>query len=196
MRRLCLVVVVATLLGPWLASRALAFAMEEKGNEPRSEKNYTEWKGIMPVVNDKARVYLSWANGNERLYFKGATEELNEALAHFAQVEVQHHVVALRPGPAIGQCFDKTEISYNWELHILGGLARRYANDNIEDLEWQKDPVLTIYVGGQIDLDKLKIPKGVTLRAAAAQGDQATSSAAALQRIKDFLEARKPQDQN
>jgi len=166
-----------------------------KGNEPLSEKNYSEWQGIMPVVNDKARVYQSWANGNEDLYYKSTTKELNAALAQFAQVEAQHHVVVLRPGPAERRSFDKTAISYNWELHILGGLARRLANDNVEDLEWPKDPVLTVSIGGDIDLEKLEIPEGVTLRAAPERGEEKTSSPAGWQRIADFLEARKRQGQ-
>jgi len=74
MGRICFIVVIGTVaLGPWLAHKAHAFGIEQQGNEPLSEKNYTEWKGLMPLVNDKARVYLSWANGNERLYFKGTT---------------------------------------------------------------------------------------------------------------------------
>src|SRR5258707_15537908 len=108
MRRFCLVAAVVTaILGYLLAQKAFALASESKGNEPLSEKNYTKWLGIMPLVNDKSRVYESWANGNERLYYKGTTKELNVALAHFAKVEGEDHVVVLRPGPVVQDSFDR-----------------------------------------------------------------------------------------
>ena len=100
MRRLCLIVaIVTTIFGQLSAQKVFALATDEIGNEPLSELNYTKWKGIMPIVNDKARVYQVWVNGNENFYFKGATKPLNAALATFAKVEVKNHVVVLRPGP-------------------------------------------------------------------------------------------------
>jgi hypothetical protein len=191
MRRVCLVPAIAiAFLGPWLAQRAFALATETNGNEPFSEKNYTEWQGIMPLVNDKARVYGCWVNGNEHLFYRGTTKELNAALAHFAKVEVKNHVVVLCPGPAVQHSFDKRAIPYNWELHVIGGIARTQANDNIEDLEWQKDPVLTIYVGGDIDLSKIQVPKGVTWRNAPGRSEEARNNKAARKLIAEFLELR------
>jgi len=37
------------------------------------------------------------------------------------------------------------------------------AVDDVEDLDWQKDPVLTIYLGDSIELKSLEFPEGVTL---------------------------------
>src|SRR2546430_12189578 len=89
----------AATLGHWSVQNAWALGMETRGNEPLSERNYELWKGIMPIVNDKARVYERWINGNEHFFYKGGTKELNKALAHFAKVDVANHVVGLRPGP-------------------------------------------------------------------------------------------------
>ncbi len=196
MRRLCLIVVIVTAaFGQLSAQKAFALATDEIGNAPLSELNYTEWKGIMPLVNDKARVYQVWVNGNETFYFKGTTKPLNAALAAFAKIEVKNHVVVLRPGPIERRAIrDKTPISFNWELHVVGGLARSRATDDIEDLEWQKDPVLTIYIGGDIDLDKLEIPKGVTLRAALGQSDEAKKDEAVRKKIEAFVEHRKSEE--
>ncbi|MBC7821289.1 MAG: hypothetical protein IAG10_30750 [Planctomycetaceae bacterium] len=186
-------VVVFGLVGLLLATKAFALAFSEEGNKPQSELNYAQWKGIMPVVNDKARVLLTWVNGNEYLCYKGTTKELNVALAHFAKVEVKNHVVALRPGPAERGKGEKA-ISYNWNLHVLGGISRRIATDDVEDLERQKDPVLTVYVGGDIDLDKLEIPEGVTLRAAPGQSEEAKKDENARKKIKAFIEHRKSEE--
>lgn len=181
-----LAAVLTAILGHLSAQRTWGFATEQVGNEPLSELNYAEWKGIMPIVNDQARVYETWANGNERLYYKATTEELNASLAHFAKMEVEHHVVVLRPGSPVQRSFNKTEIPFNWELQVIGGLARRYANSNKDDLDWQKDPVLTVYVGGDIDLEKLDIPKGVTLATRPEDSEHEEAKA-----IAEFLNARK-----
>jgi hypothetical protein len=189
MHRSCLLVAVTVAIVAGSSGRqAWGFATEAFGNEPLSELNYAAWKGIMPLVNDKARVYETWANGNERLYYKGTTKELNQALAHFAKMDVEHHVVVLRPGPAVKPSFEKKKIPYNWELHVIGGLARRHATSNIEELEWLKDPVLTVYVGGDIVLDKIDIPKTVTV---VAGKDEGKSDGEVQKKIAEFVEVSK-----
>jgi hypothetical protein len=165
--------------------------METRGNSPLSELNYARWPGIMPVVNDKARVYQIWANGNERLYYKGGTQELNVALAHLADARLRNRFVVLRAGPAVTRSFDGKPVQYSWELHVVGGLAGRHATDKTTDLEWYREPVLTVYVGGDIDLDKLKVPEGVTLRAAPGKREAATQDEAVRLRIEEFVKSRK-----
>src|SRR3954462_5299433 len=137
--------------------------METFGNEPLAEANYTEWKGILPVIKHKARVYSNWVNGNEYFLYQGDTAKLNAALADVARIEVKEHEVVLRPGPGIGHTFEQKEVPHNWELHIHGGISKHLLTLDKGDQVWNKDPVLTIYVGGDIDLAKLEIPKGVTL---------------------------------
>ena len=154
---------VLAILSSLTAERACGLGTETIGNEPLHEANYTEWKGIMPVINDKARVYSNWVNGNEHFFYKGTTAELNAALAHFAKIEVKQHEVLLRPAPGIAHTFERKEIPYNWELHIHGGISKHLLTLDKGDEVWNKDPRLTIYVGGEIDLAKLEIPKGVML---------------------------------
>ncbi|HEV3145003.1 MAG TPA: hypothetical protein VGZ47_14020 [Gemmataceae bacterium] len=179
----------ASVLSVVLVGNALGLATETKGNEPFSELNYDRWKGIMPIVNDKARVYHTWANGNEHFFYKGTTKELNTALGQFAKIEAKNRFVILRPGPGAQASFDKTPIPFNWEMHLLGGLASTRANDRTDDLYWYREPVLTVYVGGDIDLSKIEVPKGVTLRAAPVKGEDSTKNAAAQQRIVEFVDA-------
>ncbi len=191
MRYTCLAAaVLAVMLATLPAQKALALATEEIGNEPLSELNYAEWPGIMPLVNDKNRVYSIWVNGNEWFYYKGKHDEVNAALAHFVKMKVEHHVVALRAGPATVRSFEKKEFAYNWSLHAVGGIAQVRAVDDPDDLDWQRDPVLTIYIDDTIDLDKLDFPMGVTLRSAPATTDAGMKNEAAAIRIADFLKAR------
>jgi|JI9StandDraft_1071089.scaffolds.fasta_scaffold14660_3 hypothetical protein len=185
MNRLALPFLLMLLFVP---SLCYAMGTEEKGNRPLSELNYSDWKGIMPIVNAKSRVYQVWINGNEYLCYKGKTKELNEALASFAKVEVENHVVVLRPGAADRRAFDKTLVPLNWEIHLLGGLAKSKATDGIENLDWQRDPVLTIYVTDEIDLDVIEIPKGVTLRSAPALHPDAKTNDETHSQIAKFIE--------
>ena len=195
MKRVCLFLALAAMLWFLRAPRAAGWAMDTPGNEPLSEMNYRQWPGIMPLVNDKARVYETWANGNEHLFYRGNTTQLIAALAAFEKVKVKHHVVVLRPGPPAKGSVRGTDVSYNWVLHVLGGLAGTRANDNPEDLEWQKDPVLTVYVGGDIDLDKIEIPAGVTVRAAPKDAEGPAKDAPAAGKIAEFIRARSPATQ-
>jgi hypothetical protein len=154
---------ILAILSSLAARSALGLGTETIGNEPLHEANYTEWKGIMPVINDKARVYSNWVNGNEHFFYKGTTAELNAALAHFAKIEVKQHEVLLRSAPGLAHTFERKEIPHNWELHIHGGISKHLLTLDKGDEVWNKDPRLTIYVGGDIDLAKLEIPKGITL---------------------------------
>jgi hypothetical protein len=183
--------VVAVVLGYPLAEKAWALAMETKGNSPLAEQNYTDWPGIMPLVNDKSRVYQIWVNGHENFYYNGNIKQLNAALANFAKVKVKHHVVVLKPGPAVVKAFDKTEYVHHWQLRVLGGISKAFAKDDPEDLVWQKDPVLTIYLGGGIELNKLEFPKELTLRTTTAKGPEALQNAALQKEIADFVERKK-----
>lgn len=168
--------------------KVFAMGTEEKGNKPLNELNYAQWEGIMPIVNDRARVYQVWVNGNENLYYKGTTKEFNVAITAFAKLNVKNHVVVLRPGPVErSTLLDKTALAYNWELHVLSGIAMHRASDNIEDLEWQKDPVLTVYIGDAIDLSKIEIPDGVTLRSASGQNEEARKDHNGFKKINEFI---------
>lgn len=192
MRRYPMVMAGVTAILVGLAVReAWALAMETHGNEPLSELNFTEWKGIMPVINDKARVYGIWVNGNEHLYFKGTTKELNAALAHFAKVEVKDRIVVLQAGPGMRKSLDKKEIAYNWELHIVGGIAKTQATRDKEKLYWFEDPVLTVQIDGDIDLKKLDIPKDVEVRSGKALGEDDKKHLETQKKIAEFVAARK-----
>ena len=154
---------VLAIVGSLTAQRAWGLGEETFGNDPLNEANFADWKGIMPVVNDKSRVYSNWVNGNEHFFYKSGTKELNAALVEFAKIEVKTHEVLLRPAPGITHTFDRKEIPFNWELHIHGGISKHLLTLDKGDEVWNKDPRLTIYVGGDIDLAKLEIPNGVTL---------------------------------
>jgi hypothetical protein len=138
-------------------------ATESIGNEPLSPLNYTDWKGIVPVINHKSRVYQIWVNGNEHFYYRSDARTLNGTLKEFAKVQTDCRVVVLRPGPASCETFGKKRISYDWNLHIVGGIARHvHAQDDSN--VWDMYPTITVFIGeGNVELDELQIPKGLTV---------------------------------
>ncbi|QDV52861.1 HEAT repeat domain-containing protein [Gimesia fumaroli] len=147
-----------------LASHAWALGEEDFGNKPLNAANFRDWPGIMPVVNHQSRIYHRWINGNEHCFYHGDTETLNDVLQKFAATEEKVHEVVLRPGPAKVSSFRKTQtMDFNWSLHLVGGIARAMSQKDQGSLIWNKHPILTVYVGGAIQLDKIKIPQGINL---------------------------------
>ena len=148
-----------------MADGAIPLGEETFGNAPLNRLNFTEWPNVMQVVNDSHRVYHSWVNGNENCYFQGDTASLNSALKEFSKIEAEKLVVVLRPAPATISSFkrDRT-FEFNWQLHLLGGIAKHMATRDQGSLVWDPAPELTVYVGGAIELDQLEVPANVEVR--------------------------------
>lgn len=164
MRRIQTAIVLTTVLAFLGVARQVdALGTETFGNEVFHGANYKDWPGILPLVNDGARVYQRWVNGNEDFLYRGDTERLNRALRDFADIEAKTHEVVLRPAPGVGRSFHGKEIAHDWQLHINGGISRHVTTLDRGEQVWNPDPVLTVYVGGDIDLSRLEIPDGVTL---------------------------------
>lgn len=145
-------------------AHAWALGMENFGNKPLNAPNFQEWPGIMPVVNHPSRVYHRWVNGNEHCYYQGDTTTLNEVLQLFAATPDKVHEIVLRPGPATAKSFDQTKtMNYNWDLHLVGGIAGSMAKRDKGALIWNPHPMLTIYTGGGIELERLNIPDNLTV---------------------------------
>ncbi len=147
-----------------LPSQVWALGEEGFGNAPLNELNYRDWPGIMPLVNHPSRVYFTWVNGNEHLYYRGDAAALNDALRKFAGREAKQHEVILRPGPGVVKSFDGAKtIPFAWNLHIQGGISRSTTRLHLASLVWPVEPVLTIYVDRDFDMAKLEIPNKVSL---------------------------------
>jgi thioredoxin-related protein len=162
------------------ARQAHGWGRELCGNKPLNERNYQQWKSIIPVINHESRLYHTWVNGNEHFYYQCGTKELNDILQKFAALDVDVREVVndilqkytvmgvdvrevvLRPGPKKVMTFQKEEqITYNCLLHIQGGISRhKEEGTNVFD----KYPTMTVFVDdSNIVLERIKIPAGVAL---------------------------------
>jgi hypothetical protein len=158
---LCAVLLLASSFAP---ATSFALGTEEFGDEELSSANYTEWPGLFELASDKTRVYSNWVNGHENFYFKGNTDQLNEALKEFAAIKIDKHEVLIRPGPGKAHSFNSERIlDCNWNVEVYGGISKHVVGKEKGASFWSVDPVLTIWIGGDIDLAKIKVPGGVTV---------------------------------
>jgi hypothetical protein len=155
---------VAALLLP-LAWPAVAWAagQEQFGSAPLLAANYPEWPRVVALVNDPARVYHWWVNGNEQCYYRGDTAALNAALANFARVGAEVHEVVIRPGPGRTRSFHGKPVEFGWMLHLVGGISRHQTTLDRGPLVWSRHPMLHVFVVDDIRLDQLQVPEGVRL---------------------------------
>ena len=136
---------------------------ETIGNKPFDGANFTDWPGIMPVINNKSRVYHSWVNGDERFYFSPTTEQLNQLLADFGKLKGKREVLIV-PQTENVSTFDKSQsFQFNCQLHLVGGVAKHIAGKDKGEIFWPLKPQLTIHVTPNTELAKLTIPKNVNL---------------------------------
>lgn len=135
---------------------------EQTGNEPvRGEKSPP---GVLSVINDTHRVYRWWVNGNEKFFFRGDTIALNSALEAFAAIESDKLEMVLRPGPVTTSNFHgDQEFPYNWNLHLIGGIVSGMSKEDLGVNVWPSHPILYVYVGNEIQLSDLEIPKNITV---------------------------------
>jgi hypothetical protein len=151
-----------------LPGKAWALATEDFGNANASnaagnELNYKEWQGIVPLMNHSSRVYHWWCNGSEQFYYRGDTATLNDALQKFAAAKADVHEVLLQPGPGITHSFHARTIPYNWSLHVQGGISRHLTTLPDGNKIWSKFLTMAVCVGGDIALEKIRIPAGVSV---------------------------------
>jgi hypothetical protein len=166
MKRSRIICVLLTALAAVTSVPSYGLGTETFGNKPLPEGNYKDWPGIVPVANHVTRVYQSWVNGNEHFYYAGDIAALNDTLAKFAVVNVPVKEVVLRPGPGEVKSFDQTKkVSFNWSLHVVGGIAKHVTALNKGTKVWSPNPVLTVYLDRTFDLKRLSIPQGVEVKA-------------------------------
>lgn len=140
---------------------ASALGTEELGNKPLNDANYTSWPGIMPVVNHPSRVYQQWVNGNELLFYAGDMTALNDTLQKFSRTGCKPLEVVLRPGPGVARTFAQKPVSCQWRLQLMSRVSGYLLSRDRGKEVWPDHPVLTVYVGNGIELEKLVLPAGM-----------------------------------
>jgi hypothetical protein len=206
LRRAC--ILGAVLCAAPLAHFAVGLGIFSEGNTPIDDRPYAQWSKIMLVINDEARVFHAWVNGNEGFYFKGNVQALNHALRNFSRVDMPEREVVLLPESGVTECRKKA-IPYNWRLELKTGIAKyKVETLTLPVRVLAKAPTIYVCVNDDIALSDLQIPDGVTVvgpsnrertnvspsetaeeRAVAEQGH-----AKALEKIDEFISKRNQGD--
>ncbi len=143
---------------------AAALLTSEKGAKELSPANYTDWPGLAAAINDPARVYQVWVNGNEQFFYRGDTAALNRVLKKFSETQTPRLQVILRPGPGPEVELENGERQpADWSLQIVGGIARASITHRGLDAVWNMDPTLTIYLTEGIALADMVIPDPIAV---------------------------------
>lgn len=159
-------------------------------NDVVRDKNYVEWPGLVEVLRGPGRFRSYTGAGNEVFCYRGTTAQLNEVLQRFAAVDIPVHDVILLPGPARTETFGFNELSFGWRLDLLREAPPSATESEATRGVKPVYPTLTVYIGdgkpvepmqvsvlrqfgdatmdpndnfGQISLDEIAIPDGVTL---------------------------------
>ncbi len=160
-RGAALVCVLAVLAATSTPCLGLVVLME--GNQPVSHFNDAAWPGLLAVVNDPSRVLFAEGPVTQQTaFYQGNTTALGRILQAFAAVQMEKRVVILRPGRGDGWLSSGKASSYDWRLKVNQG---NWASvpEELSKLVPQALPTITVFVGGGIDLERLRIPEGITL---------------------------------
>jgi hypothetical protein len=135
-----------------LPERVFALATEIFGNSPVVKQ--PEWaEGILDVVNLESRVYSVWINGNEKFFYSGNRQALNQALRRFASVKDDVCQLILLPGPGTTQSLHGKKIDFDWQLHVPSGIYKAVAK--------KSHAVMTVFINaakprGQLDQKRVE----------------------------------------
>lgn len=134
------------------------------GNGPIRPANALAWPKLTEAVNDESRVSHMWCNGYEDFCFKGDAVAVNRGLEKFAQIEARQLQVVIRPARQKLKSKDAEAVpTVSWSIHVFGfGRTPKPETRLIPEGAFSDSlPTLKISVGGETDLNSLRIPASV-----------------------------------
>ena len=126
-----------------------------------------DWpEGTRELVNREGRVHGYFVNACDIPFFAGDTNAFNEFLEQYAVLRDTPLTLVLHPGRGMaGSPWDKEKkIPFEWQVNILcRGWSRRYPEPPTAD-EAKYVVLPELWLGGQIELDKVKVPLNVEVK--------------------------------
>ncbi|MBC8876577.1 MAG: hypothetical protein H8E44_44685 [Planctomycetes bacterium] len=150
------------------AKPVLGMGQERFGPALEHISRSSDWpNGVEDVLRHPSCVYWNWVNGNEHAYYGGGIGTINQLIDAFAQVDLARHDVILRPGSPSARSFQGQLTPYTVEFHVPAGLYFHHAREHAQTGLYPLTPRLIVNIGQDHaeQLDELKIPANVTLRA-------------------------------
>ncbi|MEM9251872.1 MAG: hypothetical protein AAGB29_05940 [Planctomycetota bacterium] len=158
-------------LAAWLALSLTASAMALGSDHPDGDITpQPAWpEGMAEVVNAGDRVHGFWVNATDVFFFAGDTDRLNAFLAGFDAIETIDLTVTLHPGRLEARSpWDKDEPAKPADWRLVMESWGRPTPETVQALNGG-DPApwamqLDVYLGGEIDLDRLVVPERMTVK--------------------------------
>jgi len=146
------------------APAAFGLGEEEMGNKPVGMQG--GWpEGILDAVNDPARVYRRWVNGNEQFYFSGGPAEINRIIAAFGKVKIERRELMLRAEAGTTHTFGRKAVAFTLCLDLPSGIFLHHAKEVGEEDAYPTYAKLILYLGdGKLPLAKLEVPRAIRVR--------------------------------
>lgn len=112
-------------------------------------------EGLAKLLNREGRVYGYWCNGTDRFCYAGDAEAFNEFVEGYARLKDTPLIVILHAGREEGGD-ENHRIPYDWLVHV-------------EFETWPTgervcEVILELWVGGQVELDKVNVPLNVKVK--------------------------------
>ena len=145
------------------AAKPILMGEETIGNKPFTIHNYKDVPNILPVANNKSRVYHTWVNGDERFYYQANSDQLNQLMIDYSKLKGKKEILVLPQAEKVSTFDRKQSFGFNCQMHLVGGIAKHIGGKPKGNIYWPADPLLTIHVTPKTDLDKLNVPAGVKL---------------------------------
>jgi len=134
------------------------------GKEPVFHR---EWPaGLSDLVNRECRMYGYWVNANDWFFFAGNAEVFNEFVKAYARLKDTPLTLVLHAGRGrTGRLgYGEKKIEFDWEIKAL---LRGWHPEAPPDPRSDKPGyviIVEVWLGGQVDLDKVKVPLNVEVK--------------------------------
>ena len=113
--------------------------------------------GVYEAVNQPNRVHGYWINSSDILFYKGSNTDLQKMTTELVNAKVAAVQVVLHACAGVAKSpWSKDRIdTADWSVTISGDYAVTKTQDKIR---------IDLWLGGSLTLDKLRLPKSVTIK--------------------------------
>jgi hypothetical protein len=161
--KVCLVVLVL-----WAATGAKpAFSMGGEygpGDPARAVSNLKWPAGVKELVNAQNRIGGYWVNSSDWFHFAGDTNALNTFLERYAQLKDTPLSVVLMVGKPRAGLGNTKGVAADWQLSVVDNTWTRVNEREKAPPATAYTVTVTIWLGGQVDLEQLKVPANIEVR--------------------------------
>ncbi len=126
-----------------------------------------EWPaGLADLLNSPGRVHGFFINANDFYFYREDTDEFNLFLEQYARLERTPLTLVLQPGPGKTDFItpDDKEITFDWKVNVYCRGWAREAPPDPTGTAGRYVIVLEVHPGGEVELNKIKVPVNVKLR--------------------------------